>query len=196
MKILFGSRFHSGNPTPFIVEQASFIEKNFSVKVDHYYIGDGTIGGYVKMLLQLPRIIKSKDVDIVHVHNGLSAFAVILSKILFCRSMKVIITFHGSDLNDVSKRNFSLIASRFASHNILVSERMIRFLNRNYSIIPCGIDIDIQLKYRDVTRTERKWDSNDFIILFSSNFERKVKDPEFAFRVVGAFSKSSKRNVK
>src|SRR5690606_37358981 len=46
------------------------------------------------------------------------------------------------------------------------------------------------------TRTERKWDSNDFIILFSSNFERKVKDPEFAFRVVGAFSKSSKRNVK
>jgi hypothetical protein len=196
MKILFVSRFHSGKPTPFVVEQANFVERNFSVKVDHYYIQDGVRAGYGKMLFQLPKIIKAKNVDIVHVHNGLSAFVVILSKILFHRSMKVVITFHGSDLNDKYKRNFSLIASRFSSHNILVSEKMTRFLKKNYSIVPCGIDIDIQLKYRKITRIDKKWNPHDFVILFSSNFERKEKDPEFAFKVVDAFSKSNKRKVK
>lgn len=196
MKVLYVSRSHLGRPTPFVVEQADCLVKNHPVNIDQYFIESGTIWGYIKTVFKLPKFVKTERFDIVHVHNGLSAFVVILGKILFFRSMKVIITFHGSDLNDKSKRKYSLLASRFASHNILVSEKLERYLKGNYSIVPCGIDIDIQMGFRQVTRAERSWSNDDFIILFSSNFARKEKDPEFAFKVVDVFSKSADRKVK
>lgn len=184
-----------GKPNPFVVEQADSIIRNHQVQLTHYFIENGIFKGYIKALFQLPNIIKSSNIDIVHVHNGLSAFVVILSKILFFLPTKVVITFHGSDLNDKSKRKYSLFASRFASHNILVSEKMIKFLKSGYSVVPCGIDTDILLEYRDITRMQKSWNDNDFIILFSSNFERKEKDPQFAFEVVEAFSKTTDKNV-
>jgi len=196
MNIVFVSRSHSGQPNPFVAEQAHSVVKNHRVSVEHYLIENGGISGYGKAIFELAKVIKSKSIDIVHVHNGISALAVILSKFLFFRSMTVITTFHGSDLNEKFKRPYSVIASRFSSHNILVSKKMGHFLDGDYSIVPCGIDIDIELIYRDCTRKEAGWHPNDFIILFSSSFRRKVKDPEFAFKVVQDFSKSSMRNVR
>lgn len=195
MNILYVSRSHFGRPNTFVIEQASSVGKYHDVKVEHYFIEDGIISGYGKTLFKLPKIVKLKGIDVVHVHNGLSAFVVILSKILLYKSMKVVITFHGSDLNEKTKRKYSLIASRWSSHNILVSERMSRFLKSDYSIIPCGIDTDVKLIHRDHTRREKGWNNNDFIILFSSSFQRKEKDPKFAFKVVETFSKYSHRNV-
>lgn len=196
MKILYVSRSHSGKPSPFVLEQAESMTRSHPVEIDHYFIKKSGLIGYLGVLVRLPEVIKVNDIDIVHVHNGLSAFAVILSKILLRPSMRVISTFHGSDLNDKSKRRFSLLASRFSSHNIVVSPKMSKFLSQSHSIVPCGVDTNIQFRDRNLLRAEHAWTENHFIILFSSSFERTVKDPEFAFEVVKAFKKTSTRDVK
>src|SRR5690606_4455670 len=104
--------------------------------------------------------------------------------------------FHGSDLNEKSKRGYSLIAAKYASYSIVVSKKMSRFLAFKHSVIPCGIDVDIELIHRDTIRTRLGWGDQDFVILFSSNFSRKEKDPGFAFKVVEEFSLKSDCNVK
>jgi hypothetical protein len=108
----------------------------------------------------------------------------------------MIITFHGSDINKRSERIFSLWAAHFASHNILVSPKMSPFFKHNYSVIPCGIDTDIKLAFRKLAREENNWNENDFVIVFSSSFDREEKDPEFAFQVIDSFKKSSSKAVK
>ena len=135
-------------------------------------------------------------VDIVHVHYGLWSFIVFLNRFLFFRGYKVVITFHGSDINKKSERRISLLGARFASHNILVSRKMIPFFRNNYSILPCGINTDVELNYRISTRQLQGWSDNDFVVLFCSSFDRPVKDPEFAKKVMGCFASISLRPVK
>lgn len=195
MKIMYISRAHSGKPIPFVIEQANSIIRNYPVEISQYFIPDGIFNGYVKTIFRLPTVLKKHRIDIAHVHNGLSAFIVILSKIIFYKSLKVVITFHGSDLNEEKRRRFSLFASKFSSHNIIVSKKMAHVLNTSYSIIPCGIDTDVDLNYRDNMRQRKNWGPNEFVILFSSNFNRIEKDSEFAFKVVDKFRACTQKVV-
>lgn len=195
MKILYVSRSNTGTPHPFIKEQADVLIRNHDVTIQHFLIASGGIKGYTRAILNLFKFTRSNEIDIIHVHYGLSALAVVLNKLLFFKKYKIIITFHGSDLNKRSERRLSLLASRFSSHNILVSGKMLDFIKCNHSVIPCGIDTNIELNFRDSTRIKKGWGKNDFIILFSSRFDRKVKDPTFAFKVLEAFSISTSKNV-
>ena len=63
-------------------------------------------------------------------------------------------------------------------------------------MIPCGINTDVELIHREVTRESNKWGTNDFVILFSSSFDREEKDANFAFQVVDAFSKTTTKSVR
>ncbi len=195
MKILFISRPKDGKVNPFVLEQANAIERNEEIKVDQYLIQKGGLIGYVKAINELRDVLKIKKYDLVHVHNGLSAFAVILGKFFLYSDLKVIITFHGSDINKISERYFSMFASMFSAHNILVSSSMVKYINSNYSIIPCGIDLKRIGDVRMEERKRRKWTEMDFVVLFSSGFDKKVKDPEFAHKVVNHFSKSISKKV-
>lgn len=195
MNILYVCRSNSGDPLPFVKEQAEVLHRNFPISIQYYLIKKGIFNGYVRAIFELPAVIKKNNIQIIHVHNGLSAFAVILCKLFFIQRMKVVITFHGSDINRESERKYSLFASRFSSHNIVVSTKMAKFFKDNYSVVPCGIDTGVSLNYRDITRREKSWEDDDFIILFSSNFNKKVKDPEFAFEVINKFSRNSKKNI-
>jgi glycosyltransferase involved in cell wall biosynthesis len=108
----------------------------------------------------------------------------------------MIITFHGSDINKKSERTFSLLAARFSSHNILVSPKMSPFFKHNYSVIPCGIDTNIKLAFRQLAREENNWGENDFVILFSSGFDREEKDPGFAFQVINKFKETTSKEIR
>ncbi len=171
------------------------MSKNFKVNIQHFLISKGGIKGYSKAVLELLGTIKKSGADIIHVHYGLSALVVVLNKLLFFKDYKIIITFHGSDINKKSERKLSLLAAQFSSHNILVSEKMAPYFQKDFSVIPCGIDTDIKLGCRQATREEKGWGENDFVVLFSSNFSREVKDPAFAFEVINAFSASTSRRV-
>jgi hypothetical protein len=196
LKLLYISRSKSGKPAPFIEEQVEAIKRNNNISVRHFLIQEGDIKGYLNAVVQLHRFIKDYKPDIVHVHYGLSGIVAVLNKFLFLKPFKIIITFHGSDINKKSERRFSLFAARFSAHNILVSEKMAKYFKGNYSVIPCGINTDVELIHREVTRESNKWGTNDFVILFSSSFDREEKDANFAFQVVDAFSKTTTKSVR
>ncbi|UCS92964.1 glycosyltransferase family 4 protein [Echinicola marina] len=187
MKILYVSRSKTHKPHPFIFEQANILSNHYGHQIEHYLINKGGLLGYIKSSFSIYRKVKTHAVEIIHVHYGLSAIAVIIARMLSMKKVKVIITFHGSDINKGSERIFSLFAANYSAHNILVSHKMSRFFHKNYSIIPCGIDTQIELNFRKMTRQEKGWTDDDFIILFSSSFDRKEKDPEFAFKVINYF---------
>ncbi|MDN3671155.1 glycosyltransferase family 4 protein [Echinicola jeungdonensis] len=196
MEILYVSRSKTGRPHPFIIEQADVLCKDYGHSIHHYLIKKGGLWGYLLASYQIYIHTKKVKTDIIHVHYGLSAIAVIISKLLSLGKIKVVITFHGSDINKSSERIFSLFAAQYSAHNILVSNKMSRYFRKNYSIIPCGIDTKIGLNFREMTRALKGWGNDDFIILFSSSFNRREKDPEFAFEVVNTFAQETQKQVK
>jgi hypothetical protein len=196
MNIIYVSRSASGVPHPFVQEQAEKLIKNHRLQINHFLIKRGGIGGYLRAVIDLFYFARKSETDIIHVHYGLWALVVVFYKLLFWKKFKMIITFHGSDINKKSERTFSLLAARFSSHNILVSSRMSPFFKHNYSVIPCGIDTNIKLTFRQLAREENNWGEHDFIILFSSGFYREEKDPGFAFQVIDKFKETTTKNIK
>jgi glycosyltransferase involved in cell wall biosynthesis len=195
MDVLYLSRSTSGQPHPFIKEQALVLSKNFNISIHHFLINQGGGFGYIKAIIKLASFLNKNNVDIIHVHYGLWGLVAIISKLINLKNQKIIITYHGSDINNPSERKFSLIASQFSSHNILVSEKMLKHISSNCSVIPCGIDTNVKLSYREETRAKYGWSDDTFVILFSSNFKRKEKDPAFAFKVIDALSKESSEKI-
>ncbi|SHF39201.1 glycosyltransferase family 4 protein [Flavisolibacter ginsengisoli] len=196
MKIVFVSRSNTGYPYPYVKEQADALVRNYNVEISHFLVAHGGVSSYLKAVIKLFDFTRKNRVDLIHVHCGLSALVAVLYKYLFFKKLKIIITFHGSDINIPKERKYSLFAAQFSSHNILVSEKMLKYFKKKYSIIPCGIETNIKLDSRENTRIEKGWEKNDFVILFSAGFHRKVKDPQFAFKVIEAFSNVTKRKVR
>jgi len=193
MKVLFVSRSKTGSPHAFVKEQAEVLEKNFGVSIQHFLISEGGVKGYFQAALRLKKELKQNPVDLIHVHYGLSALPVVISR--FWHRTKMVVTYHGSDINKSNERVVSLFASKFAAYNILVSSKMAQFFDKNFQVIPCGVNIDINTNYRDLVREEKGWGENDFVILFSNSFDREEKDPEFAKEVVKTFKKKTAKNV-
>ena len=196
MNLLFVSRSNTGTPHPFVQEQADNLISLFNLHINHFLIARGGLIGYMKALLQLKQYLKHHETDIIHVHYGLWAPIVLVYKAIFLANYKVIITFHGSDINKPLERQISVFSSRLAAHNILVSAKMCGYIKKNYSVIPCGVDVGIRSGLREITRKHNNWNEDDFVILFSSNFNREVKDPAFAFKVVEEFCKETTRPVR
>ncbi|WP_266205203.1 glycosyltransferase family 4 protein [Pontibacter kalidii] len=196
MNILFISRSKTGRPHPFVEEQATALENGAGVKIQHFLVRSNGLKGYTKAAYRLYGYLKRHPVDLIHAHYGLSGLLAVLSRFLFRHNSKVVITYHGSDINKSSERRLSLLASRLADHNILVSSKMLPYVDSKSTVIPCGINAEVDLIYRDTTRASYGWGEKDFVILFASRFDLKVKDPEFAFEVVKAFSEATTRSVK
>lgn len=196
MKVLFVSRTWADMPKTFVIEQADALAKYCNIEIQHFLIKKGGIKGYFKAAAELSDLIKSQRIDIVHAHYGLSAFAVVISKLFFYKKYKMVTTFHGSDILLRSELKFSMVAARFSAHNILVSEKMLPYFHKKYSLIPCGINVNINLCLRDKIRDKMNWVENDFVVLFSSGFDRKIKDPEFAFEVIRKLSDTLNKQIK
>ena len=196
MKLLFLSRSASGQPHAFVKEQADALQTNFGLEIDHLLIERGGIKGTLNAIGKLRNYINENPVDIVHVHYGLWTMVAVIAKYLFFRKYKIVVTYHGSDIYKSSERPVSVFFSKFVSWNILVSGRMVKYFHRNFTIIPCGIDTRIKMGNREEIRIKKEWMGNDFIVLFSSSFQRKVKDPSFAFEVISQLEKACDKRVK
>lgn len=186
MQVLFVSRCNSkGEPHAFVSEQAQAIRDiGDGVTVEHFMIKRGGLG-YLAALLPLVRILLKTPYHVVHAHYGLSGVTAVLAcKLLFFRPIKKVVTYHGSDLNVPKERRVSLLVARLADVNILVSSKMKAFDIPNGNIIPCGIDMGVNNRNRQELRRDLGWSSKDVVVLFASSFDRQVKDPEFAFKVI------------
>lgn len=196
MNILYVSRSTTGSPHPFVQEQADQLIRNYGLYIRHYLIRKGGLRGYAQAIRELLEITSQDKPDLIHVHYGLSALAVAVFRLLFRQQLKMVVTFHGSDINKKSERSLSLLASRFAAHNILVSPKMTSFFRDNYSVIPCGIDTQVDACCRQSAREELGWQDEDLVVLFSSSFDRQEKDPDFAFQVIDRFKKRTGKSIK
>ncbi len=169
MKILIVcSGNHNSGISTFIQEQVESLIR-IGLNVDYFLIKDKGIIGYLKNLIPLVETIKKNNYDLVHAHYGLSGMLSVLQRIT-----PVVITFHGSDIDQNKTRIISLIASRLSRMNIYVhsSQKNKLFEYKNNNLIPCGINLDtFHIIPKNEARKYFNFKDNNYYILFSSSFE-------------------------
>lgn len=166
----------------FVYEQIESIKKVFNIEYDTFFVKGKGVTGYLNNFPVIRKKIKSFSPDIVHAHFGLSGLLASMQ-----RMAPVVITFHGSDAYLPKVRLLSRIAAGLARFNIFVSSKIqTRIKGKNeYSIIPCGINLDIFYPIEmKLTREKLNMEPQKRYILFSSNFTNSVKNCPLAFSAI------------
>lgn len=163
----------------FIYEQVLSL-KELEVEFDFFYISRKGFAGYLKSWYRLWIYLKKNKYSVIHAHNGLSGFISVLQPF-----SKTIITFHGSDINQKRTRLISNIACLMADFRIFVSpflyEKLYIKPNKNYSVIPCGINMETFYPVeKSEARKRLNLELNNSYVLFSSYFSNPVKNYELA----------------
>jgi len=172
MKVLIIYSGNSGRISPFVKDQADSLALK-GINVSFFTIIGSGILGYLQNLFKLRKKIKLEKPDIIHAHFGLSGLLA-----TFQRLVPVIVTFHGSDINDNKNRKYSIIADKLAKYSIFVSEKLSKKINsKHYSIIPCGVDLNVFKLANQIDARADLGLSNEFIyILFASSFDNSIKN--------------------
>lgn len=183
MRVLFVCSGNHDLLPAFITEQKEELEKR-GINVDVFQIkGRGTLG-YLKNYQAFVRVLRTRSYDLVHAHFGLSGLFANLQ-----RKRPVVTTFHGCDLNNKKHRGFSKMAATLSQKVIVVSSDMAGYLPGRIQkeVIPCGVDMDLFVPMqKTAARTQLaaagklSFASGKKYILFSSTFERPVKNPDLA----------------
>ncbi|MCQ2334400.1 MAG: glycosyltransferase [Paludibacteraceae bacterium] len=208
MRILIvgSNNTHGGQFAPFIVEQANALQA-IGCHVQYFGIVGKGLMGYLRAIPAIRRVIRRDHIDVVHAHYGLSGLAACLvSRLVACfasRFTPVVVTYHGSDINNPNARRFSKIAMRLASWNIFVSKRTMAIaledasckIQTRSSLIPCGIDLPKPpAECPDISHVLEK---DRYHVLFAGAFDNAVKDPELAKAIVTLLNeKQETRNEK
>lgn len=159
----------------FIFDQVNSINKqnkNISFYY-HFIIGKG-LKGYLGNINPIKEKISNYKINLIHAHGGMSGFLANLQK-----SVNVITTFHGSDINYFQNRIVSYFGLFFSKHSIFVSKYLLDkvMFKNNTHVIPCGVDTEL-FKPREKNKVKNRLNL-DFemkYILFSSNFKNKIKN--------------------
>jgi len=160
----------------FIHEQIEAIKKEFNVEFDIFLIKGRGIKGYIKNYIYLLRKIKSSNYDLIHAHYGLSG---LISVLQF--KFPVVVTFHGSDINNKKTNLISSFVSLCSKWRIFVSQKMLERIvikpKSHFSVIPCGVNVNI---FHSMSKREAKsrldLSNKRRYILFSSGFDNKIKN--------------------
>ena len=194
LNVLIVASDKGGCFTPFVEEQITALQAR-GVEIMRYAVTGTGILGYLKELPKLKRYIRINKPDIIHAHYGLCGLLANLQ-----RSVPVVTTYHGSDINVPSVLRFSKIAIRLSAWNIFVSKRNVSIalsphsliasrLKKRCALLPCGINLPEpwselqnklvgQLTLNQWVQSVLKHDAKN--ILFAGAFDNKVKDPELA----------------
>lgn len=171
----------------FIYDQLSSLEK-INVESDLYLIKGKGVFGYISNFFRIRKKVRSGNYGLIHAHYGTSGFISAIAS-----SKPVVVTFHGSDINNENIRIISFIASKLSKHSIYVSEKLLHLSNnksRLASVIPCGVDFEIFFPMdRSKVREKLGFDKNHIYVLFSSNFDNPVKNVSLAKRAIALLEK-------
>lgn len=177
MKILIVASYNKGYFAPFILEQADAL-RQIGCEVDYYGVVGKGIKGYLAAFCALSKKIKSFKPDVIHAHYGLSGLLANLQ-----RSIPVVTTYHGSDINLPKVLRLSKIAMKLSVWNIFVSQRNVEIAQpkKKYILLPCGVNLP---KYNESEISEVKeklnWNPNNKYILFAGAFDNRVKNAKLA----------------
>lgn len=186
MRVLFVASFNKERFAPFIVEQAEALCRS-GCGVEFFGVTGKGIKGYLKCLPELKQKIKVFSPDIVHAHYGLSGLLACLQ-----RKVPVVVTFHGSDINDAKVLPLSRIAMRLSARSIFVSKKNIKRARpprKKSSLLPCGIDLsETQLTPRVEARARMGLKADEQCVLFAGAFDNAVKNAPLAQAAVALLS--------
>lgn len=181
MKILVVASFNRNRFAPFIVEQANALN-SLGCEISFFGLQGKGFRGYLRNLSALKRTIKEEKPEVVHAHYGLSGLLANLQ-----RSVPVVTTYHGSDINDKKVLPFSKLAMRLSAWNIFVSRRTMEIAKpkRKNTLLPCGVDLtDLQLTEKQEARRQMHLDADKKYILFAGAFDNVVKNAPLAQEAV------------
>ncbi len=172
MKVLIVCSGNNGSISPFVKEQVEELRK-LNVIIEYYLIEGKGIWGYVRNLPWLKNKIKAGGYQLVSAHYGLSGLLACLQRIV-----PVVITLHGSDVNTPFVRPFSYLAHKLAKQSIFVSKYMAFELGvKQANVIPCGVDFSVFYPMiQEAAKKAMNLSPEKKYILFSSSFDRKVKN--------------------
>lgn len=177
MRVLIVARCKRGRYAPFITEQVDALIKE-SVDIQYFGVTGRGLIGYLREVPRLKKAIHVFRPDIIHAHYGLCG---VLANIQ--RSVPVVTTYHGSDINIPKVRRLSKIAIRRSRFNIFVSQRNIDIAKprKNFALIPCGINLD-DYPYIEQShaREQMGLTSNKKYVLFAGAFDNPIKNAPLA----------------
>lgn len=177
MRILVIASFNRRSFAPFIVEQAEALKRR-GCDIDFFGLQGKGIKGYLRNLPSLKRKLKEFRPDVIHAHYGLSGMLANLQ-----RSVPVVSTYHGSDINDKLVFRFSKMTMLLSEWNIFVSKKTLSIAKpkKRYSLLPCGIDLsELQLTDKDKARKKMNLEANKHYVLFAGAFDNAVKNASLA----------------
>ena len=171
---------------PFIREQVDALRTQ-GCECEYYHIKGKGMMGYLRAIPGLRRKIREWKPDVVHAHYGLSCLVANFAT----RRVPVVSTYHGSDINVKSVRQFSKMAIRLSAWNVFVSKRNVEIAKpkKHWSLVPCGVNLPqpwSELQKQKVEQltlnqwVERVQEPNKRHVLFAGAFDNAVKDPELA----------------
>lgn len=181
MKVLVVASFNKGSFAPFITEQAEALKWQ-GCEIDFFGLQGKGWRGYVKNLPKLKQEIYAFRPDVVHAHYGLSGLFANLQ-----RKVPVVVTYHGSDINDPRVRRFSKAAMQLSAWNVFVSQKTLEIAKpkKKYTLLPCGIDLsDLQLTEKSEARKRMGLEANRHYVLFAGAFDNEVKNAPLAKHAV------------
>ena len=173
MKILFVASYNKNSFAPFVVEQAEAL-KGTGCEMAFLGLQGKGVKGYLKNWPDLKRKLRDYQPDVIHAHYGLSGLLANLQ-----RKVPVVTTYHGSDINDKRALPFSKMAIRLSAWNIFVSRKTLEKIQprRNFSLIPCGIDLyDLQQTEKAEARQRMGMSMTKRYVLFAGGFDNSVKN--------------------
>ena len=184
MRILVVVSGNHGQVAPFVTEQVDAVRQAGCETELFCVTGHGFLG-YLQNLNPLKAAIHRINPDIVHAHYGLCGLLCTLQ-----HKVSVVVTYHGSDINNQHILPLSLLAMHRAAYNIFVSKKLqkkslnvskSRSLKVFSSVIPCGVDTTI---FHPMNREEAcqivKLAPEKHYILFAGAFDNEVKNPWLA----------------
>lgn len=180
MRILVVVSGNHSQVAAFVTEQVAAL-RQAGCEVKLFCVTGRGLLGYLRNLKPLKIAIKSFSPDILHAHYGLCGLLCTLQ-----RNVPVVVTYHGSDINNPVMLRFSCLAMRRAAHNIFVSKKLQQKATKTFSlftssVLPCGIDTTT---FHPINREEAcllmKLDSALHYILFAGAFDNEVKNSQLA----------------
>ena len=177
MRILIVASYNKNYFAPFILEQVDAL-RQLGCEVDYFGVVGKGIKGYLSAFSALRKKIKSFKPDVIHAHYGLSGLLANLQ-----RSVPVVTTYHGSDINLPKVLRLSKIAMKLSAWNIFVSQRNVYIAQpkKKYMLLPCGVNLP-NYKESEISAVKEKlhWNPNKKYILFAGAFDNRVKNAKLA----------------
>lgn len=181
MRILIVASYNKGRFAPFIVEQANALTMQ-GCNIDCFGLQGKGLQGYLGNLSLLKQKIAAFCPDVLHAHYGLSGLLANLQ-----RSVPVVTTYHGSDINDKKALPFSKMAMCLSAWNVFVSRKTLEIAKprKKYSLLPCGIDLtELQLTGKTEARQRMNLLADKKYVLFAGAFDNAVKNASLAKEAV------------